>query len=169
MENASKALLMVAGVLMGILILSLAVYLFVTFGAASAGSHKQIEQSRIDEFNSQFLKYEGKDDVTIYDVITAANAATSNNESYELPKVNSIINDDNYSTYYIQVILKNDDYNNLRIEGAFGSAPQVSYEEIIDKDIQRINNTQNYLQTYTCNVSVSNSTRRVYKVIFTKK
>ena len=169
MENASKALLMAAGVLMGILIISLAVFLFVTFGATSAESHKQIEQSRIDEFNSQFLKYQGKDDLTIYNVITVANSATSNNEYYELPKVTSIINNDNYPDYYIQVILKNDNYNNIRIEGAYGSSPSVSYEELIDKDVQKINNTQNYLKTYTCKVSVSNTTKRVYKVIFIQK
>ena len=34
MENASKALLMAAGVLIGVLILSLAVYLFENFGTA---------------------------------------------------------------------------------------------------------------------------------------
>ena len=42
MENASKALIMAAGVLIGILILSLAVYLFVSFGNTSRELHKQI-------------------------------------------------------------------------------------------------------------------------------
>ena len=42
MENASKALLMAGGVLIGILILSLAVYLFITFGAESKEIHAQI-------------------------------------------------------------------------------------------------------------------------------
>ena len=55
------------------------------------------------------------------------------------------------------------------IEGTYGSSPSVSYEELIDKDVQKINNTQNYLQTYTCKVSVSNTTKRVYKVIFIQK
>ena len=58
---------------------------------------------------------------------------------------------------------------NIRIEGAYGSSPSVSYEELIDKDVQKINNTQNYLQTYTCKVSVSNTTKRLYKVIFIQK
>ena len=36
MENASKALIMAGGVLIGVLIISLAVYLFVSFGQTSA-------------------------------------------------------------------------------------------------------------------------------------
>ena len=43
MENASKALIMAASVLIGIMILSLAVYLFATFGASSAQMHEQIQ------------------------------------------------------------------------------------------------------------------------------
>ena len=49
MENASKALLMAAGVLIGILILSLAVFLFTNFGSASAEINKQNEIKRINE------------------------------------------------------------------------------------------------------------------------
>ena len=82
MENASKALVMAAGVLIGIMILSLAVYLFATFGATSAEMHGQIEQDRINQFNAQFTSYEGKQDITIYDIITVVNLAKDNNESY---------------------------------------------------------------------------------------
>ena len=66
MENASKALLMAAGVLIGILILAFGVYLFTQFGGTSALIHGQIESDRINQFNSQFTSYEGKDDITIY-------------------------------------------------------------------------------------------------------
>ena len=51
MENASKALLMAAGVLIGVLILSLAVYLFANFGTASAEIHKQKDMNEINKFN----------------------------------------------------------------------------------------------------------------------
>ncbi len=69
MENASKALLMAAGVLIGIMVLSLAVYLFVTFGSTSAQMHQQKEQDQLNQFNSQFTSYEGKEDITIYDIV----------------------------------------------------------------------------------------------------
>lgn len=50
MENASKALIMAAGILIGVAILSLAVYLFVSFGSASAKIHEQNDANRINEF-----------------------------------------------------------------------------------------------------------------------
>ena len=59
MENASKALMMAAGVLIGLLILSLAVFLFTNFGAASAEAHRQNEENQINQFNAQFTVYEG--------------------------------------------------------------------------------------------------------------
>ena len=89
MENASKALLMAGGVLIGILILSLAAYLFVDFGSTSAEIHRQNEEKQITEFNSKFTSYEGYFTVdehdnkiwqiTIYDIITIAGYAKENN------------------------------------------------------------------------------------------
>ena len=60
MENASKALMMAASVLIGIMIISLAVYLFTTFGASSKQLHEEIETNRLNEFNTQFTLYENK-------------------------------------------------------------------------------------------------------------
>lgn len=89
MENASKALIMAGGVLIGILIISLAVYLFVDFGSTSAQINAQNEQKQITEFNSKFTAYEGYKDndgnwqITIYDIITLAGYAKENNEYYK--------------------------------------------------------------------------------------
>ena len=74
---------MAAGVLIGVLILSLAAYLFVYFGSTSQQIHEQNEENQINEFNSKFTSYVGKDNITIYDVITVANLATENNKKYE--------------------------------------------------------------------------------------
>ena len=41
MENASNALIIAGGVLIGVLIISLAVYLFVDFGSTSAEINKK--------------------------------------------------------------------------------------------------------------------------------
>ena len=84
MENASKALLMAAGALMGILILSLGVYLFISFSSSTASMEKQMEQDEINNFNNKFLAYEAKDNLTIYDVYTVANLAAENNKKYEI-------------------------------------------------------------------------------------
>ena len=83
MENASKALVMAAGILIGVLIISLAVYLFVDFGTTSAKIHQQTEERQITELNSKFTSYERKNDLTIYDVVTVAGYACENNKYYE--------------------------------------------------------------------------------------
>lgn len=88
MENASKALVMAGGVLVGILILSLAVYLFIDFGTTSAQINEQNAQQQIVEFNSKFTSYQGYRDnsgkwqITIYDIITLAGYANENNKYY---------------------------------------------------------------------------------------
>ena len=44
MENASNALIIAGGVLIGVLILSLAVYLFADFGSTSAEINKKTQE-----------------------------------------------------------------------------------------------------------------------------
>lgn len=83
MENASKALIMAGGVLIGILLISLAVYLFADFGSTSAEINAQNAQKQITQFNSQFTSYEGKEGLTIYDIITVIGYAQENNKFYE--------------------------------------------------------------------------------------
>lgn len=171
MENASKALLMAAGVLIGILILSLAVYLFVSFGSTSAELHKQNEAQQIAQFNSQFTSYEGKEGITIYDVVTVANLATETNIYYEFPKRLNIpitAPKDNY----VSVI-----FNNKPIEKGYEYMGDIDYNELINQDIANMqakedeNDGTQYkaLQDYICEVEISPTTQRVYKVTFTKK
>ena len=74
MENASKALLMAAGVLIGLMVISLGVYLFTQFGGTSAQIHNNIEESQIAQFNSQFTAYQARDNVTIHDIVSMAEA-----------------------------------------------------------------------------------------------
>lgn len=54
MENAARALTMAAGVLIGIMIISIAVYLFTSLGNTSSEIYSKVEQTKIDKFNSQF-------------------------------------------------------------------------------------------------------------------
>lgn len=105
MENASKALLIAAAVLIAILIASLAVYLFTSMSESTANMYKRLEASEIAEFNQQFLNYNdrgltptgykdtngnGKKDVgeeetynplTIQDVATIVNLAVDYNKT----------------------------------------------------------------------------------------
>lgn len=158
MENASKALLMAAGVLVGILVLSLAAYLFVTFGKSSAELHQQIETDRLSEFNNQFTSYEEKEDITIYDVITVANLATDNNKYYQLTKRGNTLKSDNY----IKVML---DSNAIE----FGIEKD-SYE-ILDFYNEKIkaNLASETSNKYNCKTEINTYTGRVWRIVFIKK
>lgn len=93
MENASKALLLIAEVLVGIMIISIGVYLFNEFASYSAQTTAQIEDRQIAQFNQQFLNYTGSVTTTdsdgnvyhgarpctIHDIVGLANLAKQTN------------------------------------------------------------------------------------------
>ncbi len=117
MENASKALIMAGSVLIGVLLLTLGVYIFSLYGNYSKNMYSKIEAAKIDQFNTQFLKYYGttntvykdKDDnekeynspilCTAHDIITLANLAKQSNIEHELKQVQNY----NKATFYIQI------------------------------------------------------------------
>ncbi len=164
MENASKALLMAAGVLIGLLILSLTIYLFTSFASTSSEVHKENVEQQRDQFNSQFTSYVGKDDNTIYSVITVANLATETNKYYEYNKRNSQTNG---KDSYISVIFN----GNLIERGFNNTATQITnyYNSLIATEINKINSTNSDLPRYNCEVKISGETGRVYLVKFTPK
>ena len=154
MENASKALLMAAGVLIGVLILSLAVYLFATFGATSSELHRQNDANRVNEFNAQFTSYEVKDDNTFYDIITLVNLAKNNNQYYELTTSEE-------GNYYISVNVNKGTYiNNLE---------KLSENKLNELLKSEINEQNGELPTYQCKVTISPITGLVKYVDFTRK
>ena len=163
MENASKALLMAAGVLLGLMIISLAVLLFTNFGGTSSQIHDNIEQNQISQFNSQFTQYIGKNNVTIYDVISMANLATENNKYYEFSRpANMPTGNDNYIT----VIL-----DGTRIEyGTEETNENITndYNSIIADRVSQISESNINLPTYDVQVQISDVTRRVFVVTCTQ-
>lgn len=151
MENASKALIMAAGVLIGVMIISLGVYLFYTFSSSASQVHRENEQAQLDQFNSQFLKYNGLN-VNIYDVVTIASLAKENNEEYGLTSKTN-------NNFYIQVIFpgkgnieKNNNDKNI---------------ELI-KENNKTTGTNKELQTFKCTVSINGNTARVDSIRFNK-
>lgn len=99
MENASKALLMAAGVLIGILILVLMVTLFLSAREVSS-RHDQVKKTEeIEQFNANFTKYVGKD-ITMYQVITIQNFAKIENNKI---KTVSLITNGNFKISTIQI------------------------------------------------------------------
>ena len=73
MENASKALIIACGTLIGILIISLAVYLIITFSNIEKSYNDRIETNEINKFNANFTKYEGRNDITPHEIATIIN------------------------------------------------------------------------------------------------
>lgn len=154
MENASKALLMAAGVLIGMLVISLAVYLFVSFGTASAEIHKEQEQKQLEQFNTQFSSYESKQENTIYDVVTVANLATQNNIYYQFEKrVGRQTGKDNY----ISVRLENSELSVINrgfIEKGYNYKGQIDYNQLIQEELKK------GLSSYECKVSISRNDKK---------
>ena len=171
MENASKALIMAASILIGIIIISLAVYLFVTFGATSAEVHKQIEIDRLNHFNNQFTSYEGKEDITIYDIVTLANLATENNKYYEFTRRTSIPSNDTNDNYIFVTITKQGQSRKNIEFGINNNSTEITnkYNQIIKDDINQISSSNDALIHYSCKTTVSSITGRVYKVEFVQK
>lgn len=88
MENAVKALYIAAGVLIAVLVLSLAVVLYSSLQSYVENSHKQIKNNDISSFNTKYLNYinyvGGKlqFELTPQDIVTVANMAYENNIKY---------------------------------------------------------------------------------------
>jgi len=155
MENASKAMIIVAGVLIGVMILTLGATLFTDLTRYVQSSQEAIRFNELNAFNTQFLKYTGETNLTIHDVVTAANLANQNNISYDVLTDEQVQNSrGNPSSMYVAVYLD-------------GSA--------IESNIQDINHAHGATQLlgtkferqYQCiGVEISNVTGRVYKIRF---
>ena len=158
MENASKALIMAAEVLIGVMIISIGVYLFNVFSKYSAENTKKMEDTQIAEFNNQFLKFyggrtnnEGKQEdikCTIYDIVSLANLAKENNMQYGLTSEKGYSS----NTRYIQIDIK----NKKNIE-------KLTSDDLVnlikDNSSKKIENEIKYYKCTVCNISVD--TQRV--------
>lgn len=90
MENASKALLMIAGVLLGVLILTIMVYVFNHFGNYNQEVMEEMREKDIQAFNNNFYKFESTTGdiikVTMHDIVGLVKFAkeynTKNGVSY---------------------------------------------------------------------------------------
>ena len=138
---------MAGGVLIGILILSLAAYLFADLGSTSAEISAQNAQKQITEFNSKFTAYEGYKDkagnwqITIYDIISLAGYAKENNE------------------YYKDV---NDEQIDVKI--SISSILNKSYIELINDNAYA--DTNGTLRKYSCSAIEYNSRGKVKSITF---
>lgn len=150
MENASNALIIVAGVLVGILILTLGMSLFTIFGGFARDSQAEIEEKRMQQFNEEFLKYYGRTDLTIHDVVSVRNKALEINKSYDNYDTLSSNQQANENNYYIDVIFKG----------------VSSTQTIFKSDIEELLKTYSNVKIACTEVKISETTKRVFKIVF---
>lgn len=167
MENASKALIMAASVLLGLMIISVGVALFNSFYDFGRSTLDKVEEQKIAEWNNNFLKYYGNVatydiqkqkyitesiKVTAHDIVTVANLAKENNIKYELQNENGY----NENIYYVQVKVGN--INNFEKK-----TDTEKTEFIKDNSLTQTNETKYYKCT---DVKVSEVTKRVMYIEF---
>ncbi len=81
MDNAAKALLIAAEILIAILIITLGVYAFVYYKDVAVSYDKSQVELEVQKFNNQFTKYLGEE-VTPQKIVTLANLSREN--GYEI-------------------------------------------------------------------------------------
>ena len=105
MENASKALLMSASILIGLIVLSLGIYLVNTFKSFSQDYNDSMEIQSMEQFNAQFTAFSTRSNISIHEIMTLTNYAK---------EFNSLNNLKEGDSQYISVIIncgKNKEFN----------------------------------------------------------
>lgn len=149
MENATKALYIAAGVLMGIMILSLAVMLFSSLQSYVEEYKSQIEFNELNTFNNRYQKYvDTGGTLTIQDIVTVAGMAYEDNSSYNIDP--NEWNDISENSLYVGVYL-----NGKRID------------QIIKEEMQNLL-TENTEKKYECTTANTkyNKVGRIYEIRF---
>ncbi len=169
MENASKALIIAAEVLLGMMIIAVAVALFNTLSGFSQTTIEEMEKKKLSEFNSNFSKYYGEIDgkpieVTIHDIISVAYFAKQNNLDNELQNESGY----NENTNYVQVDLRIGNKNITKLE----TRTEAEYNELIQENSLIADNVGKQTQTkiFVCTTVVySKVSGRVIYVSFSDK
>lgn len=105
MENASKALIMATEILLGIILISIFVLIYYAWSNFSGNINSKIEDTKVNEFNTQFVSYNGRTDLTAHDIVSIVSLANEYNlgiedDSYKIkiegngiPSIQAVMND----------------------------------------------------------------------------
>lgn len=178
MENASKALMIAAEVLVGVIIISIGVYLFSMFAEHSKEAYQKMSDAQIAQFNSQFLKYYGSSSdstgnivpitCSAHDIITTANLAAQNNKQYELEKETKFED----GTFYIQVDIGRKTGSSIEIANLekWNDTQKINFLAEASKIIKNSTKTEAQIKEYICKEAhISPITKRVNYMIFIPK
>ena len=75
MENATKALLISAGVIIGVLIVSLFKYMYSRANVLQTRYEINLKTNEKNKINTKFLIYNGREDITAQEILSIANLA----------------------------------------------------------------------------------------------
>ncbi len=124
MENASKALLIAAGVLMLIIVLSALVLMMSNLTDYQEQSYKATADAQTTEFNNQYITY-ARDDVRGNDMVSLMNRIVDYNARYE---------SSGYTTMHIKVYMKGNN-TKLAYDGTNRLVTKSEYDETTIKEI----------------------------------
>lgn len=140
MENASRALLIAASVLLGVMILSVASVLFSSFSSSGKEIVAKMDERQLSEWNNNYLKYVNTNEITAHDIVTVINQAQENNKKYFEENMPSGYDE---NSYYVQVdigLIKNvEKWNEQRKneflkENSLGTDNYTKYFKCLDTD-----------------------------------
>ena len=173
MENATKALYMVAGVLIGLLVLAAFILVFRKGGQTLETIDNRKASEAIAEYNSKLIIY-NRDNNNIFDVITACNMAFDINTKNMFDSINGLgIQIDIDGTKYS--LQRGDD---LQVKGEIGGKKLTSFINVNIEgktlgEIEKIEETKDdikqtiheYCHTFTGQVEYD-STGRINQINF---
>lgn len=173
MENASQALIMAATILLGIIIVSFAVYTVSLFGDYARNAESDREAQQLEAFNAKFYKYSGLKNISPHDIVTVINMAKENNTTNGF----TLVQNANDGDGYVQVVIKGLDSSTLTEITGDGNHAEAWDEDDTQKFIQyyTINNsyvssyTEEQMQRFECTkVNFGEFSKRVNKIEFEK-
>lgn len=175
MENASKALIMAAGILISIMVVSFMIFVLRKAGSMSAQYDQQISENELTKFNGQFEVY-AKEGNTFFDVLTVANLAwdvnKKNNWDEQTGVTIKIINENNdqvdYSVLPNQILKKNYFFKGGDATGETVYIYNADSEtSIIDEYTARNDDNTKYIYQFKCTgITYNDITGKVKEMLF---
>lgn len=135
MENSSKALIIAGEILIAIIVLSILASVIVSFGRYSSDTHKQIADQETYQFNSNFLSYSGRVNITAQEIATIINFAKKENDKNDLSRKNN-----ENSEMYIDILIDDKSFfKNMTTDNEYND--NVNFSNHVSKFIETNNTT----------------------------
>ena len=133
MENASKALIMAAGVMISLMILSIGIILFSEYGQLGSMYSNKMSEQEVLKFNSNFTSYENRTDITAYEIVSLINFVTDYKEKTDIEVTVDYPNRDNYKSNLTDFIKNESEKRftctNIVYNGPFDTVSQITFSE----------------------------------------